>query len=109
LQCRVDSAGEAARLMAMQWGLLGLSAGIVFANPAPAGSALGRRELEELISEALVSAAAEKISGKRVTPYLLEALSRGSGGRTLGANVALLLNNARVAAEIAVAYGAVAV
>jgi pseudouridine-5'-phosphate glycosidase len=42
-----------------------------------------------------------------VTPYLLEALSRGSGGRTLAANVALLLNNARVAALIAVAYGAV--
>jgi len=39
---------------------------------------------------------------------LLEALSKGSGGRTLGANVALLLNNARVAAEIAVAYGKVA-
>ena len=108
LQCRVDSAGEAARLMATQWGLLGLSAGIVFANPAPVGSALGRRELEELIAEALVAAAAEKISGKRVTPYLLEALSKGSGGRTLGANVALLLNNARVAAEIAVAYGKVA-
>jgi pseudouridine-5'-phosphate glycosidase len=107
LQCRVDSAGEAARLMATQWGL-GMTAGIVFANPAPVGSALAWRELEELIGEALVSAAAEKISGKRVTPYLLEALSRGSGGRTLGANVALLLNNARVAAEIAVAYGKVA-
>jgi pseudouridine-5'-phosphate glycosidase len=106
LQCRVDSAGEAARLMATQWGL-GMTAGIVFANPAPVGSALAWRELEELIAEALVSAAAEKISGKRVTPYLLEALSKGSGGRTLGANVALLLNNARVAAEIAVAYGKV--
>ena len=107
LQCRVDSAGEAARLMATQWGLLALSAGIVFANPAPAGSALAWRELEELIAEALVAAAAERVQGKRVTPYLLEALSKGSGGRTLGANVALLLNNARVAAEIAVAYGAV--
>jgi pseudouridylate synthase len=107
LQCRVDSAGEAARLMATQWGL-GMTAGIVFANPAPVGSALPWRELEELIGEALMSAATEKISGKRVTPYLLEALSKGSGGRTLGANVALLLNNARVAAEIAVAYGKVA-
>jgi pseudouridine-5'-phosphate glycosidase len=106
LQCRVDSAAEAARLMATQWGL-GMTAGIVFANPVPAGSALPRRELEELIAKALVSAAAEKIQGKRVTPYLLEALSKGSGGRTLAANVALLLNNARVAAEIAAAYGQV--
>ena len=105
LQCLVDSAGEAARLMATQWGLLALSAGIVFANPAPAGSALAWRELEELIAEALVAAAAERVQGKRVTPYLLEGLSKGSGGRTLGANVALLLNNRWVAAEIAVAYG----
>src|ERR1700721_2448514 len=89
-------------------GELGMTAGIVFANPAPVGSALAWRELEELIGEALVSAAAEKISGKRVTPYLLEALSKGSGGRTLGANVALLLNNAGGAAGMAGAYGKVA-
>jgi pseudouridylate synthase len=106
LHCRVDSAEEAVRLMATQWGL-GLSAGIVFANPPPADSALGRHELEGLIAKARASAAAEKIQGKRVTPYLLEALSKGSGGRTLTANIALLLNNARVAAEIAVAYGAI--
>ncbi|MGC1943355.1 MAG: pseudouridine-5'-phosphate glycosidase [Candidatus Acidiferrales bacterium] len=103
LQCRVDSAQEAARLMATQWGL-GLSAGIVFANPPPEKSALPWRDVEALIGKALVSAAAEKIQGKRVTPYLLESLSKGSKGKTLDANVALLLNNARVAAGIAVAY-----
>jgi len=107
LQCRVDSGRAAARLMAKQWGL-GMTAGIVFANPAPMGSALPRRKLEELIAKALVAAAAERVQGKRVTPYLLEALSKESGGRTLAANVALLLNNARVAAEIAVAYAEVA-
>jgi pseudouridine-5'-phosphate glycosidase len=106
LQSRVDSPEEAAGLMATQWGL-GLSAGIVFANPVPESCALPRQALEELIAKALVSAAAEKIQGKRVTPYLLETLSKGSGGRTLTANVALLLNNARVAAGIAVAYGAI--
>jgi pseudouridylate synthase len=106
LQCRVDSAGEAARLMATQWGL-GLTAGIVFANPPPVESALSRAEVEEFITKALASAAAERVQGKRVTPYLLEAMSKGSGGRTLAANVALLLNNARVGAEIAVAYSAV--
>jgi pseudouridylate synthase len=42
-----------------------------------------------------------------VTPYLLESLSKGSGGRTLKTNIALLLNNAKVAAEIAVGYGAI--
>ena len=104
LQCRVDSPEEAARLMATQWEMR-LTAGIVFANPAPEGSAIPRAELEAMIARALASATAEKIQGKRVTPYLLEALSKGSGGRTLTANVALLLNNARVAAQIAVAFG----
>jgi len=85
-----------------------MTAGIVFANPAPMRSALPGRKLEELIAKALVAAAAERVQGKRVTPYLLEALSKESGGRTLAANVALLLNNARVAAEIAVAYAEVA-
>jgi pseudouridine-5'-phosphate glycosidase len=102
LQSRVDSAAEAARIMATQWGL-GMSAGIVFANPVPAECALSWRELDALIEKALILAAQENIQGKRVTPFLLEALAKGSGGRTLTANVALLLNNARVAAEIAVA------
>jgi pseudouridine-5'-phosphate glycosidase len=102
LQSRVDSAAEAARIMATQWGL-GMSAGIVFANPVPAACALSWRELDALIEKALILAAQENIQGKRVTPFLLEALAKGSGGRTLTANVALLLNNARVAAEIAVA------
>ncbi len=107
LQCRVDSPKEAARLMATHWGL-GLSAGIVFGNPPPEKSALSRHDLEALIEKALVSAAAEKIQGKRVTPYLLESMSKGSGGKTLTTNVALLLNNARVAAQIAVAYNSLA-
>jgi pseudouridine-5'-phosphate glycosidase len=107
LQCCVGSPQEAARLMATQWGL-GLSAGIVFANPPPEKSALSRHEVEALMEKALVSAAAEKIQGKRVTPYLLESMSKGSGGRTLDTNVALLLNNARVAAQIAVAYNSLA-
>lgn len=103
LQGRVDSPQEAARLMATQWGL-GLSSGIVFANPPPEKSALSRHDVEALIETALVSAAAEKIQGKRVTPFLLESMSKDSGGRTLDTNVALLLNNARVATQIAVAH-----
>jgi pseudouridylate synthase len=106
VSCRVNSPQEAARLMTTQWGL-GFSAGIVFGNPAPVDAALPRQFVEELIEKALVSAGKEKVQGKRVTPYLLESLSKGSSGRTLKTNVALLLNNAKVAAEIAVAYGAV--
>jgi pseudouridine-5'-phosphate glycosidase len=107
LNCRVDTPQEAARLMATQWAL-GMTAGIVFGNPPPASCALSRAEVEELIARALAAATAERIQGKRVTPYLLEAMSKGSGGRTLETNMALLLNNARVGAEIAVAYSAMA-
>jgi len=59
--------------------------------------------LEALTEEALGSAAKAGIRGKPVTPYLLEFLADRSGGRTLQANVALLENNARIAARIAVA------
>ena len=110
---RVDSPEEAARLMAIQWQLgaitndlrgQGTTAGIVIANPPPAESALSRLEAESLIQEALASAEASGIRGKEVTPYLLQELARRSGGRTLEANMALLVANARLAARIAVAY-----
>ncbi len=105
LAARVDGAEEAARIMQAHWGL-GLSEGIVFANPIPAVAALDRSELEGWIDRALHDAAAAEVSGKDLTPYLLERLARASGGRTLTANVALLEANARAAARIAVAHAA---
>jgi pseudouridine-5'-phosphate glycosidase len=56
-----------------------------------------------LIEAALSAAETQAVSGKKLTPFLLNELSQKSGGKTLAANVALLENNARVAAEIAVA------
>jgi pseudouridine-5'-phosphate glycosidase len=100
---RVESPEEAAQLMKTHWGL-GLSAGIVFAQPPPQESALPRAEVEALISEAVAEGAAAGIWGKDLTPYLLSRLVRSSGGRTLQANVDLLLVNARLAARIAAAY-----
>jgi len=105
LDYRVDTPEEAARLMAVQWAL-DLPAGIVFANPPPAGGALPRAEVEALIETALDSAAKEGIHGKDVTPYLLDHLARESRGRTLETNIALLVQNARVAAQIAAAHSA---
>ena len=107
LEHRVDTPEQAARLMAAEWGL-GLSGGIVIAQPPPAASALGRGEVEALLEEALAAAKVEAIRGKRLTPYLLEQLSRRSGGRTLEANIALLLQNARLAGQIASAFAALA-
>jgi pseudouridine-5'-phosphate glycosidase len=83
---------------------LGMSSGIVFANPPPVGHSLSYAELESLIAGALNSAEVLGLRGKAVTPHLLQELARRSGGRTLRANIALLIENARVAARIAAAY-----
>lgn len=105
LDARVDTPEEAARLISIQLEL-GLSSGIVFCNPPPVASALDGAQTEALIQSALASAHTQGIRGKAVTPYLLEYLSKASGGATLRANTELLVNNARVAARIAAAYSA---
>jgi pseudouridylate synthase len=105
LQSRMDAPADAARLMHAHW-KLGLSSGIVFCNPPPSGSALRKQEVDAWIAQALQSAAALGIRGKAVTPYLLDFLAKASQGQTLKTNIALLVNNARVAAQIAKDYRA---
>ncbi len=106
---RVETPDAAARMMALQWELGqrgGGTTGMVIANPPPEESALPRAEVESHIGAALASADAAGIRGKGVTPYLLQEAARRSGGQTLQANMALLVANARLAAQIAVAYSA---
>jgi len=62
---------------------------------------LDRTELENILDESLETAENNSIRGKEITPFLLSEMSRRSEGRTLASNIALLENNARVAAEIA--------
>ena len=107
LEHRVDSAEEAARLIRAHADL-GLPGGILLCNPPPGESALGRSELERLVDGAVQAAAKSGISGKPVTPFLLDWIGRESAGRTLEVNVALLEDNARVAGRIAVATVAAA-
>jgi pseudouridine-5'-phosphate glycosidase len=85
---------------------MGLSSGIVFCNPPPSARALPKQDVDAWIAQALQSAAAAEIRGKAVTPYLLDYLVKASRGQTLETNIALLVNNARVAAQIAKAYSA---
>src|SRR5262249_37780685 len=110
LQPRVDSPEQAAELTCTHRDLSrlgpGATPGMLIANPPPAEKALKRDEVESLISIALTAAAAAGIHGKAVTPFLLEQLARNSGGKTLETNIALLVENARLAATIAVAYSA---
>jgi pseudouridine-5'-phosphate glycosidase len=103
LTSRVDTPTEAAQLLQLHW-QAGLSSGIVFGNPPPAGAGSKAEEVEAWIERALRAAAAEGIRGKQVTPYLLNYLTKESRGRTLETNIALLVHNARIAAQIAVAY-----
>lgn len=95
---RVDDGTAAARVARAQ---LDRGAGIVIAVPIPEDSALDRSEVEAEIAEAIAEAEREHVSGPDLTPFLLRALSEHTDGRTLAANVALLRNNAAVAAAIA--------
>jgi pseudouridine-5'-phosphate glycosidase len=98
VSARVDSPAEAARLTRTHWELDGR--GIVLAQ-APPESLDG---VEPMIAEALELAAAEGIVGQAVTPFVLTHLHRGSGGRTLRVNAALIAENAALAAAVAVAF-----
>jgi pseudouridine-5'-phosphate glycosidase len=95
------NAGELALVARAHWDACG-QAGILIANPPPV--AMNRREVERLIDEALKEAERDKIRGKAITPFLLSHLASASQGRTLAVNKALLVNNAQLAAEVAVAY-----
>lgn len=105
LEHRVETPEEAAAVVRARWSL-GLTGGVAFAVPPPEDAALPRAEVEAWVARASEEAAARGVSGKRLTPFLLDRLARLSEGRTLTANLALLERNARVAARIALALAA---
>jgi pseudouridine-5'-phosphate glycosidase len=80
---------------------LGLEGALVVAVPIPAEFEVDASVMEESLSEALSDAERRNVSGRDLTPFLLSHLAERTGGATLRANIALLENNARVAAEIA--------
>ena len=80
--------------------------GLVLANPIPADAELDRQLHDRVLAEGLAAARAADIHGKDVTPFLLDYFHRETHGASVAANVALVLANARVAAEVAVAYAA---
>jgi pseudouridine-5'-phosphate glycosidase len=82
---------------------LGIGGGMLIANPVPETDEIPREEMEIYIQRALDSAERDEITGKAVTPYLLGTIFDITDGRSLKTNIALVENNARLAAEIAVA------
>jgi len=100
---RVDTAAEVALLMRSKMEM-GLRGGILIGVPIPAELALAGDAIEKLIKEALADMHERNISGKDTTPFLLENIAKRSGGLSLDANIQLVINNARVAARIAVEF-----
>jgi pseudouridine-5'-phosphate glycosidase len=96
---RVDTPTEAAHLLRTHYDCDG--AGLVLAQPVPEELAFSSEEIELAINNAEAKATELGVRGKRLTPFLLAALADATGGRTLTANQALVVENARLAAEVA--------
>ena len=97
---RLDSAVQIADVLHARRSL-GLSGGMVVVNPIPAEFAMDGASINGYIEQAISEAVDSAIGGKQVTPYLLQRIFEFSGGASLKANVQLVLNNARVGAQIA--------
>ncbi|MFY0619249.1 pseudouridine-5'-phosphate glycosidase [Shimia sp.] len=99
---RMDSAAEIAAAHKMR-GAMGLPGGQLVANPIPATDEIAAATLAPVIAQATQEASDQGISGKDVTPFLLQRIFELTDGRSLTANIALVRNNARLAADIAAA------
>ena len=100
---RLDEVDEIAAMIKTKW-QLGLRGAVLIANPVPHGEGIDPDEIEIYIEKALKKATKKKITGKEVTPFLLKYIAEHTGGESLDANIALIKNNAKLGAELAVAY-----
>lgn len=97
-----DTAEEAAKAVLAKWEL-GLDGGVIVANPVPKESEIDHTLIHQAIEQALAESVAQGISGKETTPFLLSKVKEITAGKSLETNIALVKNNAKVAAQIAVA------
>lgn len=97
---RLDSAEEIAQFIETKWNL-GLNGGVVIANPVPKEDELEESYITAIIEQALNEAEKQHITGKAVTPFLLDHVKTLTGGKSLQANIALVKNNAALAADLA--------
>ena len=98
---RADSIGAAARMALAHLSLPG-AGGMLLVQPPPSELALDAAEVEGWIAAAVAAAAQRGVRGGSVTPFVLSHIAAASGGRTLATNIGLIVNNARVAGELAV-------
>lgn len=103
LEHRLDTPEQIAATLSAKWEL-GLSGGVVVANPIPAAFSIAPAAIQGAIDQALEEADRQGIKGKAITPFLLARIEQLTRGASLDANVQLVLNNARLAAAVAHAY-----
>jgi len=100
---RLDTPKAIAALLTAKWNM-GLTGSVLIANPVPAEFEIATAEMEVHIQQALNAAKQKNISGKNVTPFLLQYIAEHTKGESLEANIALIKHNAKVGAEVAVEY-----
>jgi pseudouridine-5'-phosphate glycosidase len=99
---QLDTALEQAAFIQAKW-QLGLRGGVVVSNPVPEIFAMPKDEIDRITEQALREAHNGGVTGKAVTPFLLDRIKQLTGGRSLMTNIALVKNNARAGAELAIA------
>lgn len=99
----LDTPTAIADLLKAKWGLQ-LNGSVLIANPVPTEFEMNQESIEQHILKALEAANQQNIKGKEVTPFILKYIANNTQGESLEANIALIKNNAAVAAQIAVAY-----
>lgn len=100
---RLDSTTAIADVLKAKWGLQ-LNGSVLIANPVPNEFEMDQDAIEQHILKALEAAKQQKVKGKEVTPFILRYIANNTKGESLETNIALIKNNARLAAQIAVAY-----
>jgi len=99
VSARLDTAKEIAEFARAHWNL-GMKSAILVTNPIPEKDAISKSEMDPIIARASAEAVAQGIHGQKLTPFLLSRISELTNGKSLTSNLALLLNNAALAAEI---------
>jgi pseudouridine-5'-phosphate glycosidase len=102
---RMDSPEAAARMLKVKWDFA-LHGGAIIGNPIAGKYAMPPEKINGAIEEALRRAEARKITGKEITPFLLDVVKELTGGESLAANKQLVYGNAALAADIATAFAA---
>jgi len=97
----LDTPEKIGSMIKTKWEL-GLNGGVIVANPIPEEFSMDKNKIDNAIEEALKNADKKGIKGKDVTPFLLGEIKNITGGSSLDSNIKLVLNNAKLAAEISV-------